>query len=30
MPKKLTIEYIREEFNKRGYTLLSEEYQNNK
>ena len=30
MPKKLTVEYIREEFNKRGYTLLSEEYQNNK
>ena len=27
--KKLTIEYIREKFNERGYTLLTEEYINN-
>ena len=28
--KKLTIEYIREQFEKEGYTLLSEEYVNSK
>jgi hypothetical protein len=30
MGKKLTIEYIRDEFNREGYTLLSEEYVNSK
>jgi hypothetical protein len=30
MSKKLTIEFIREQFEKEGYTLLTKEYINNK